>query len=309
MRGVSAVGVVTWRQYHYDLQWRVMDQRIVGSADPEIEYVDGSGMDEHLQMSAWSNGQTSEFYYHCSSQGFVGALTDAAGSRVMEYEYSWLGEARVTGSGAAGLAGQNPYQFQGRQFDAESELYQFRNRYFDSAVGEFWSIDPSGLWQHAQGNGYSALSVDVWNRVDPLGLLTVGMKQGQGDPPGGSNPTAVVAPQDPVRKCSGGIHLAVGDANCSETGTSKRNAKQKCKHAWAVKMLATYPCKGRCPHVQWKCTAQMTIGKVNWTWLCVPLPFFAGWKCTGIGGNASFGIKCDCLCRSCASRVRLPEGY
>ena len=74
-------------------------------------------------------------------------MTDANGSRVMEYEYSWLGEPRVTGSGVSGVPGQNPYQFQGRRVDPETELQLFRNRYYDPAVGEFWINDGACVGQ------------------------------------------------------------------------------------------------------------------------------------------------------------------
>ena len=69
----------------------------------------------------------------------------------------------------SGLLG-NPYNFQGRRLDPETGLYHFRNRQYDPTTGSFASIDPSGLWQHGQGNGYSAFAADTWNHLDPLGL-------------------------------------------------------------------------------------------------------------------------------------------
>ena len=108
--------------------------------------------------------------------GVLAAAAGANGGRVVECECSWLGEPRVTGSGVSGVPGQNPYQFQGRRVDPETELQLFRNRYYDPAVGEFWSLDPSGLWRHGQGNGYSSFAGDSWNRADALGLETQDIK-------------------------------------------------------------------------------------------------------------------------------------
>jgi RHS repeat-associated protein len=52
----------------------------------------------------------------------------------------------------------------------ETGLYHFRNRDYDCKTDEFVVVDPSGLWQHGQGNGYSAFTSDAWNRLDPHGL-------------------------------------------------------------------------------------------------------------------------------------------
>lgn len=43
----------------------------------------------------------------------------------------------------------------------------FRYRQYDPATGEFTTVDPSGLWMHGQGNGYSSLHGSEWTYSDP----------------------------------------------------------------------------------------------------------------------------------------------
>ena len=69
----------------------------------------------------------------------------------------------------SGLLG-NPYSFQGRRLDPETGLYHFRNRQYDPATGSFASIDPSGVWRHGQGDGYSSFDGDPVNNADSMGL-------------------------------------------------------------------------------------------------------------------------------------------
>ena len=149
------------RRYVYS-RWRMLEEQN-GAGATLIQFVDGDGIDEHLQMTIPSASMT--FYYHCNSQGFVGLLTDGAGAVVETYEYEWLG-APVGGASVVG----NPYMWQGRRYEPLTKLYYFRNRYYDNQTGEFLTIDPSGLWTHGQGNGYDAFAGDGWNQRDPLGL-------------------------------------------------------------------------------------------------------------------------------------------
>ncbi len=172
----------TWRR---DC-WRgnqVIEESDLFSTAIYREYVDGMGIDEHLRMTDHTPlvGGPKDYYYHCNSQGSVGAMTDINEVVVETYEYGWFGFPTVTPA-VAGVFTGNPYMFQGRRADSDSGLYYFRTRYYDSVKGDFTTIDPSdrvlgasspnlvGMWRHGQGNGYSAFSEDPWNWLDPLGL-------------------------------------------------------------------------------------------------------------------------------------------
>jgi RHS repeat-associated protein len=137
------------------------------------EHVTGLGIDEHLQMR---DSQTGAVYYlHASDLGSVGVMTDATGAPVERYEYTWLGRPLITDVNQLGVLlpvspRGNPHLFQGRRWVPETQLYDFRNRYFDPQWGEFLSIDPLGNWAHGMGTGYEGFSGDSWNQRDPLGL-------------------------------------------------------------------------------------------------------------------------------------------
>ena len=176
-RVLKTAGGATTR-YLYD-GWQVLEERDAG-VTVRRQYVDGRGIDEHLQLKNFAGGTSSISYYHANDQGFVGVLTDQNGSAVEYYEYDWLGEPTIVGAdkttAQTASSVNNAYFFQGRRLDPETAtasspgLYYHRNRYYSPDTGEFLTIDPLGYWNHEQGNGFSAFGEDGWNSVDPMGL-------------------------------------------------------------------------------------------------------------------------------------------
>jgi RHS repeat-associated protein len=67
-------------------------------------------------------------------------LTNSEGVKITDYSYKAFGELRSQFS--PGFA-PNQWLFTGRQFDQESGLYNYRNRYYDPRIGRFSSQDPS----------------------------------------------------------------------------------------------------------------------------------------------------------------------
>jgi len=63
----------------------------------------------------------------------------------------------------------NPYQFTGRQYDAESGLYHYRARAYFPDVGRFMQQDPAGMVDGA--NVYAYVGNDPVNGVDPSGTI------------------------------------------------------------------------------------------------------------------------------------------
>ncbi len=170
-RVATCVAGPSWR---WDF-WRgnqVIEESNLVTGAKYREYVDGAGIDEHLRMTDHTPpvGGPKDYYYHCNSQGSTGAMTDSTGAVVETYEYGWFG--LPTYATQINLVTGNPYMFQGRRADSDSGLYYFRNRYYDPKRDEFRTIDPSGMWRHGQGNGYSAFGGDPWNWRDPFGLLS-----------------------------------------------------------------------------------------------------------------------------------------
>jgi len=159
--------------FYYD-GWKVLEDYdpLATPPAPRRQYVDGPGIDEHYQIKNYESAGAPEFYYHCNDQGSVGALSDASGAAVEHYEYSMLGKPTVTAADRVSVLSNSPsgnrYSFQGRRFEFESGLYHFRNRYYSPLTGEFIVVDPTGLWRHGQGTGYSAFGGDPWNSFDPF---------------------------------------------------------------------------------------------------------------------------------------------
>jgi YD repeat-containing protein len=90
----TAPEVVT--RFLYD-GWQVIEERSGTAENSPVlrQYIDGRGIDEHIQMRTYSGELKKDYYYHCNDQGFVGALSGADGKVVEYYKYDWLGRVTV----------------------------------------------------------------------------------------------------------------------------------------------------------------------------------------------------------------------
>ncbi|WP_338849532.1 RHS repeat-associated core domain-containing protein [Massilia sp. W12] len=126
------------------------------------------------------------YWYHCDQIGTPQELTDAQGRVVWAAQYQVWGEAEMlqTGTGSAWQYSEplpqveQPFRFQGQQYDAETGLHYNRFRYYDPAIGRFISQDPIGLLGGSNLFAYADNPID-W--IDPLGL-SVGRKPKTGKP-------------------------------------------------------------------------------------------------------------------------------
>ena len=160
-------------RYFYDNARIVEEQNPAGAT--QATYVYGNYIDEILTMNR--AGQT--YYYHQNALWSVEAITNSAAAVVERYMYDAYGLPIVTdGSGPPGVpvpsnawgtphsAIGNPWMFTGRQFDEETRLYFYRERYYDAVKGGFLQRDPL---EYVDGlNLYGAYFVP--NGVDPSGL-------------------------------------------------------------------------------------------------------------------------------------------
>lgn len=122
-------------------------------------YVYGPGIDRPIRIST----TTGSFYYHFDALGSVVALSDATGALAESHAYSPFGE--VNHPSAVG----NPYLFTGREYDPESGLYYYRNRYYSPELGRFLEPDPLGYTDGM--NLYAYVNQNPVNYVDPMGLI------------------------------------------------------------------------------------------------------------------------------------------
>ncbi|MHB8633537.1 MAG: RHS repeat-associated core domain-containing protein [Thermoplasmatota archaeon] len=123
----------------------------------------------------------------CSGQdanGDVTALTNSNAAIVEGYLYEAYGKPVIVTPGpngrvdwgnddvtATASAVDNPYLYTGQRHDADTGLYYYRARYYDSEAGQFLSRDPIGTWTDpwSLGNGYGYAYGDPVSLRDPSG--------------------------------------------------------------------------------------------------------------------------------------------
>lgn len=127
-------------------------------------FIYGSYLDEPVCMQT---GGVS-YFYHFNALGSVVALSDDAGNEAEIYTYSPFG--RVLQSSTLG----NPYLYTGRRYDANMELYYYRSRMYNPALGRFLQPDTIG---YAGGmNLYAYVLNDPVNYTDAWGLFRFGKR-------------------------------------------------------------------------------------------------------------------------------------
>ena len=164
--------------------WRVIEEREqraevdqpLGQEVVSRQFVDGLGIDEHLQIAVYDATGTTiaeERYLHENHRGDVVGVTDIDGNVVYRFEYSTYGEILEVNSGNEldefTDFEEIVYGFQGRRLDSETNgLMYFRNRYYNPQLGRFISRDPLG---YVDSMGlYEAFSGNPFNISDPMGL-------------------------------------------------------------------------------------------------------------------------------------------
>jgi len=133
-----------------------------GAGGVVARYSRGMNIDEPLAMLR--SGATS--YYHADGLGSVTSLSTPAGVLVNSYTYDSFGKL-TNSSGSL----SNSFRYTAREFDSETNLYFYRARYYDPAVGRFLGEDPIGFGGGV--NFYNYASGSPTNFSDPTGLLSL----------------------------------------------------------------------------------------------------------------------------------------
>jgi RHS repeat-associated protein len=167
-------------------------------------YVFGSATDEPL---AAYRGDTWEFY-QADGLGSITSLSTSAGTVSDSFTYDSFGKVTSTTGGFT-----QPFRYTGREWDAETGLYYYRARYYDSQIGRFLSEDPL-MFSSGGVNFYNYVSNNSTNLVDPLGLF----------------PTPVRWPNAKTRPCS-----PVEYSECSKICGSK--GVQSCRVSMTFRVV------------------------------------------------------------------------
>lgn len=145
-RRVSRTNGTNVEQYVYD--GNQVDADIDAEGTLLRSYIWGSGIDNLLALTVYTNGATNTYYALTDQQGTVHALVDGAGTIAERYDYDAWGRTTVfdaTGTQLTESAIGNRYCFQGREIDWTTGLYYFRARWYNPVVGRWLSKDPIGI--------------------------------------------------------------------------------------------------------------------------------------------------------------------
>ncbi|MEJ7593341.1 MAG: RHS repeat-associated core domain-containing protein [Planctomycetaceae bacterium] len=165
---VSTNGGTSWTIERYALDGGDVLLTFDATNTAEHTYFHGPAVD---QIFADENAMGEILWALSDHQGTVRDWIDAgdaninAGTPTQHVTYSAFGEI-LSATDPATLP---DYAYTGREWDADADLYYYRNRWFDPTIGKFASDDPSGV-----GAGDSNLQRYVGNNspnaVDPSGL-------------------------------------------------------------------------------------------------------------------------------------------
>jgi RHS repeat-associated protein len=124
-------------------------------------YSQSLGIDGPLAMLRSSTTS----YYQQDGISSITSLSNGAGTLTQTYTFDSFGKTTASSGSLT-----NPFQYAGREFDAETGLYYMRARYFDPATGRFISEDPVGF--DGGGDFYEYSFNEPTTFTDPFGLQT-----------------------------------------------------------------------------------------------------------------------------------------
>lgn len=132
-------------------------------------YIHGDELDVIYQAKTASD----VYYYLYDGAGSVSVITDGSGVVKERYQYDAFGNFTIRnqlGSQLSASTTGNRFFFTGREYDSETGLYYYRNRYYSSSLGRFLQKDPLGILTGP--NPFQYTSNNPINFSDPLGLVS-----------------------------------------------------------------------------------------------------------------------------------------
>jgi RHS repeat-associated protein len=182
----NPTGIDTYVHYYHNSAWQILETRETDtqSAQPETvqpkhqyvwsrRYIDAAVLrDENTGANGLCDDQ--RLYYLNDANFNVTALLDTDGHAVERYLYSPYGVLTIydptwTNARSASSYG-NVTLYTGRELDAETGLYYYRNRYYSAEVGRFCSRDLIG-YQGRQWNQFEYVLSRPLLYTDPLGMV------------------------------------------------------------------------------------------------------------------------------------------
>lgn len=143
--------------YSYDLGNAIEETNGTGAV--VARYVQTQHIDDPLAMLRGS----ATSYYETDGLGTVTSLSNGAGALSQTYTFDSFGKQTSTSGSLT-----NSFQYTAREFDTETNLNNYRARYYDSAAGRFINEDPLRFSQGV--NFYAYVGNAATNLIDPTGL-------------------------------------------------------------------------------------------------------------------------------------------
>lgn len=184
----SPDGVDSYVHYFYNAQWQVVETRETGTESAQAEtlqpkyqyvwssrYIDAAVLrDENTDQDSLCDD--ARLYYLADANFNVTTLVDTVGNAVERYLHSPYGSP-TTYDGTwthtrASSSHANVVLYTGREYDPETGLYQYRNRYYGGEVGRFVSRDPVG-YKSKDVNLYRYVHNNAMIATDPDGQIAI----------------------------------------------------------------------------------------------------------------------------------------
>jgi RHS repeat-associated protein len=180
-------------RYCYTHDWQLLEERFVDEQDelvvsnqyvwspryidaPIVRFHDGNADGDYLDA-----GDSIRYYTGDANYDVTATLDAATGDIVERYVYTPYGTATVyspTWTNPAGPTADGPL-YAGYFFDAESALYQVRNRYYEPSLSRFVGRDP--ILYQGGANLYGYVANRPAHVTDPYGLKPQGQEWGVPD--------------------------------------------------------------------------------------------------------------------------------
>ncbi len=156
-------------------------------------YVYGPGIDEPLVMLRGGK----RYYFHADGLGSIVALTDDRGQVIERYTYDAFGQPTILAPDGTvrttSIVG-NRFLFTGREYDFETGLYYYRQRYYHPGLGRFVSREP----EPTDPNLYRYVNNNPTSWIDPLGTNLLSPLPTQGLMPGIEGTAGISSRSPPV---------------------------------------------------------------------------------------------------------------
>ncbi|HEY4940051.1 MAG TPA: RHS repeat-associated core domain-containing protein [Rhizomicrobium sp.] len=170
--------------------------RFVYASDAEIgeysqfgglirRFVPGPAIDEYVAMiqPPFEGGApVTKTFFHANRQNSVVSMSDVNGNLVEgPYAYDASGNCFVATASCVSVdplvnAARVPFRFTGQRYDAETNLYYYRARYYCVALGRFCETDPVGYGPDI--DWYTYVGNDPTDESDPSGQIGEGCALG-----------------------------------------------------------------------------------------------------------------------------------